>query len=50
MLRLATLASTETVVLQLAPGPYRIGVPSHATVRLVSDDARGHVVLPLGGP
>ncbi len=29
---------TETVVLQLAPGPYRVGVPSHATVRLVSDE------------
>ena len=31
---------TETVVLQLAPGPYRVGVPNRATVRLISDDAR----------
>jgi parallel beta-helix repeat protein len=28
----------ETVILQLAPGAYRIGVPNRATVRLVSDD------------
>src|SRR5262245_39220538 len=29
---------TETVVLQLTPGSYRIGTPSHATMRLVSDE------------
>jgi hypothetical protein len=28
----------ETVVLRLAPGPYRVGVPSRATVRLISDE------------
>jgi Calx-beta domain len=28
----------ETIVLRLAPGPYRIGVPNRATVRLISDE------------
>jgi IgA Peptidase M64/Calx-beta domain len=28
----------ETVVLRLAPGPYRVGVPGGATVRLISDE------------